>query len=140
MRAGNFVAAFALLALVLLPPHLHGVWVESLPAVRSEPPAQARRYWQELIACTGVRPKRGRGFASIQWHRVAGRQFARPDTGRDVIGLWLRPGNAVVLAGEWWDDPRLIKHEMLHVLLQTGSHEGAHFAAGRGQACGLFPG
>ena len=131
--------AFALLALLFVPPHLHGVWVETLPAVREEPPREARRYWQELIACTGVRPRKGRGFTSIQWHRVEGRQFVRPDTGRQVIGLWLRPGNAVVLAGDWWDDERLIKHELLHVLLQNGSHEPRHFSAERGEACGLFP-
>jgi len=134
------VVAVVLLALLFVPPHLHGVWVESLPAVRTEPPAEARRYWQELIACTRVRPKRGRGFDSIQWHLVAGRQFVRPDNGRDVIGLWLRPGNAVVLAADWWDEERLIKHELLHVLLQSGSHEGRHFSAEGGEACGLFAG
>ena len=139
MLSRNVVVSGALLALLFIPPHLHGVWVETLPAVRTDPPAEARRYWQELITCTGVRPRRGRGFASIQWHRVAGRQFVRPDNGRDVIGLWLRPGNAVVLAGAWWDDERLIKHELLHVLLQSGSHEVRHFSAARGQACGLFP-
>ncbi len=130
----------ALLALLFVPPHLHGVWVETLPAARTDPPAEARRYWRELLACTHVRPKRGRGFESIQWHRVAGRQFVRPDTGRDVIGLWLRPGNAVVLAADWWDDERLIKHEMLHVLLQSGSHDTRHYSTERGEACGLFPG
>ena len=128
-----------LLSVVSAPPQLHGVWMETLPAVRSDPPAGARRYWREVTACTQVRPRRGRGFESIQWHRVSGRQFQRPDTGRQVIGLWLRPGNAVVLAGDWWDDERLIKHELMHVLLQSGSHESRHYTVARGEACGLFP-
>lgn len=136
----SIILAVALLALLVDPPRLHGVWMESLPAVRAEPPAAALRHWRELVACTGLRPKRGRGFSTIQWHRVEGRRFIRPDNRREVIGLWLREGNAVVLAGEWWDDGRLIRHELLHVLLQSGAHEHPNFAEARGIKCGLFPG
>jgi hypothetical protein len=45
----------------------------------------------------------------------------------------------VVLSSAWYADERLIKHEMLHVLLQRGSHDDPHFQAAGGMECGLYP-
>lgn len=137
----RYVFSLAVVAgLAFVPPRLHGSWTDPLPdALRTDAPPAARQFWRELVACTGIRPQRGRGFGSITWYRVHGRQFTRPDNGRSVIGLWIRPGNAVVLSSAWYEDERLIKHEMLHVLLQRGSHDDPHFQAAGGMECGLYP-
>lgn len=120
-------------------PRLHGIRIGALPeATAIDPPPGALRAWRELVACTGLPVRRGRGFDAIRWFRVEGTSFVRPDDGRRVIGLWIRSDNAVILAGGRLDDDRLLKHELLHALLQQGGHDARAFA--RSGRCGFYRG
>ena len=75
------------------------------------PPAHYRAIWDSAQACTG---KRG-NFDRIVWYRMPGNNFPYKDG--SAIASWTRP-HAITIAVEWQTTDWVVKHEMIHDLLQ----------------------
>ena len=96
---------------------------EPLPptAERFAPPAVYARWWAMTEACSG----RSGDLASILWYSVPSPQFMHD--GQEAVGLWESRSNQIVLAKMYIDRGDVVRHEMLHALLRTGSHPRAQF-------------
>jgi hypothetical protein len=88
-------------------------------AQRYRPPARYATFWKTLEGCA----RRKGDFSSITW-------FKAPVVfvdGVDYQAYWFRKWNRVVLRSDKVDDDVLIKHEMMHALVQTSDHPLAFF-------------
>jgi hypothetical protein len=93
----------------------------SLPegAVEIVPPGVYARWWQLTQVCSG----RSRDMSSVRWYSISGASFT--SNGQEDAGLWL--GNRIVLAGDEIYDGPVVRHEMLHALLETAAHPRVAF-------------
>jgi hypothetical protein len=55
----------------------------------------------------------------VEWYVIPGDVFATPEGPR---WGWWEPPHTIYIAAAHWLDERLVEHEMLHDLLQTGGH------------------
>lgn len=92
-------------------------------AARLEPPAPYRLWWALAEQCSGVAAP----FESVAWYHVPGAE-ALTIEGRTYHGIWYATGNRIVLAGGAVHRATLVRHEMLHALLQTGGHPAEQFS------------
>ncbi len=79
-------------------------------------PATYATWWAELEQCA----HRSANLERIRFWKVKGEEFACPN-GPTCAGRWQSPHH-VYIAERWIDNPSLVKHEMLHDLLNTGEH------------------
>lgn len=79
-----------------------------------------RPLWQEIEACSGVRGD----FDAVRFY-LAPNGIKRD--GEWAGGLWDQNGNKIYLTPPYKDDPRTIKHEEMHALLQTRDHPPQYF-------------
>ena len=82
------------------------------------PPAVYREWWALTEACSGLQGD----FTRIAWFRVPGAESIPLADGTLVNGRWDRVSNRIVLAEESERFGDLVRHEMLHALLQGGGH------------------
>jgi hypothetical protein len=91
-------------------------FVPPADAVPFTPPDSLYAAWWQLDeACSGL---------SGDWHRIT--WFTVPDTAiatpkGDFWGVWLAP-HSIYLVATHTADSALVRHEMLHDLLQRGDH------------------
>jgi hypothetical protein len=89
-------------------------------AERFTPPAVYRQWWTLTEACSGLHGS----FDAVRWYVLPNASTLELDDGTVVNAAWEARGNRIILAEEW--DGRyagdLVRHEMLHALLQAGSH------------------
>ena len=115
----------AFLALAALPVVMscNDATAPRLPAgsVRMQPLAVYDMWWQQTRQCAG---RRG-SLDAITWYEVPGAESIPTEIG-NVQGMWL-PGNRIVIAGKSVRHGPLVRHEMLHALLQTTGHPRADF-------------
>lgn len=92
-----------------------------------DPPAAFAEWWVEMESCSGIRGS----FGSVRWFDVQ-HSFDAPN-GEHEAGWWHAPYD-VYLASDYETNaaywPRLVKHEMLHVLTQSGRHSPLFAACG----------
>lgn len=88
-----------------------------------EPPEAYRAWFEATEACSA----RAGSFEAIQWFAVPGRDFACP-SGR-CVGRW-EPGQRIYLAESWLDHEMVVRHEMLHALLDRSGHPNPPFGEG----------
>lgn len=82
-----------------------------------------QEWWAKTEACSG---RRG-DMASVAFYAVDAPAGAIR-LGKDVAhGWWVRGGNRVYLPANALADEWLVRHEMLHALLQRGSHPTRQF-------------
>lgn len=81
------------------------------------PPAVYREWWALTEACSGLQGE----FTRIAWFRVPGAESIPLGDGTLVNGYW-DVSNRIVLAGRSEQFGDLVRHEMLHALLQSRSH------------------
>jgi hypothetical protein len=99
---------------------------EPLPAGATifRPPPAYLAWWAETEACSG---RTGR-VEEIVWYVVPGAaEFMTPD-GVEV-GRWSRntAGTRIVLAGDYQSHELVVRHEMLHALLDREDHPALYF-------------
>lgn len=75
------------------------------------PPAWYANAWREIARCAGADTS---GYARLRFRAVPGHEF-RCGIKR-CAGIAL-PGRVIIIAGEWRDAERVVRHEMLHQLL-----------------------
>ena len=79
------------------------------------PPPRYTVWWQRVETCAEITAPLDR----VEWYEVPGDQFATP--GGPRWGWW-EPPHSIFIATTHLSDERLVEHEMLHELLQTGAH------------------
>ncbi|HTL58235.1 MAG TPA: hypothetical protein VL361_21290 [Candidatus Limnocylindrales bacterium] len=90
-------------------------------AERFAPPAVYARWWSMTEACSG----HSGDLRVVQWYRVPGMGFLHE--GQEVTGFWGSRTNRIVLADEAIDEGSVVRHEMLHALLQKAGHPRSQF-------------
>ena len=88
-------------------------------AEEMDPPPVYARWWRLTEACSG----HSRGMETVRWYRTPGLTFRLHN--QVYSGVWI--GNRIVIAGDEVYDGRVVRHEMLHALLETGGHPRAQF-------------
>jgi hypothetical protein len=107
---------------------------------RISPPRLARLAWDDVIRCTGIVPLGGKDFESIRWVRIPGPGFQWPGLGSQALGVWMSQENQVLIAETRVDDPAVLKHELLHALLQGRAGRGhRHPDFQPHNHCGIYP-
>jgi hypothetical protein len=87
------------------------------------PPAY--REWHQLTQqCSGLSDD----FSAIQFYVVPGVDTFPTEAGPKV-GLWQREAgvNRIVIAGNYAEHEMVVRHEMLHALLQREGHPASYF-------------
>lgn len=81
---------------------------------------ELRTLWNEVEACSGLVGD----FDAVRWY-LAPNGIKR--NGVWVNALWREDGNKIFLTPPFKADPRTIKHEEMHALLQTPGHPAYYF-------------
>jgi len=104
----------------------------SLPegAVLIEASAEYRDWWASTEACSG----RTGDFEQITWYMVPDVMTMTTGIG-EKVGLWVRHDGrtAIVVAGAYVNNELVVRHEMLHDLLEREGHPDEYFV----NRCGL---
>lgn len=67
-------------------------------------------------------------LAAVRWYYVPGFDpFPAPGISQPVLGYWHGSDNRIVLLQYVPNPPALIRHEMLHALLQRADHPTLYF-------------
>ena len=96
-------------------------------AVLTPPPPQYRVWWEVVESCSGLT----RDFDAVRWYRVPIGQGLTVD-GQSAAGAWFAAENSIAIGDGWKMVGSLVRHEILHAILQTGSHPEEYFR----NACG----
>lgn len=91
-------------------------------AVPLELPPPYRLWWAIAEQCSGVTAP----FESVRWYHVPEAQAVEMN-GETHQGFWFAEGNRIVLAGGSVLRGPLVRHEMLHALLNVSGHPATQF-------------
>jgi hypothetical protein len=98
----------------------------SIPANAAlfSPPREYETWWERTEACSELHGDLRR----IEWFSIPQAQEFRTDDGPKV-GLWIHSGSGVriVLAGAYTENELVVRHEMLHALLDREGHPPEYF-------------
>jgi hypothetical protein len=100
---------------------------DPLPANAQSISAPAEEYlgwWAATEACSGIEGR----FAEVSWYIVPGALTIDTPEGPKV-GMWSHSseGVRIVLAGAYADNELVVRHEMLHALLDRTGHPKEYF-------------
>ena len=84
-------------------------------------PPLFRGWWEVVESCSG----RTGAFEAVDWYSTASGTLS--SRGENAVGVWFPDGNRIVVARSWMDHGPLVRHEMLHAILQSGSHPAEFF-------------
>ena len=90
-------------------------------AVAFTPPPRYRIWWDVVESCSG----RKASYDAVGWFRVPGYHLAVK--GEPAAGVWFASSNRIAVADGWRHEGSLVRHEMLHAILGTGSHPREYF-------------
>ena len=85
------------------------------------PPPQFRVWWEVVEACSGRRAP----FDAVSWFQVPVGELAI--RGETAAGAWFVFGNRIAIVNTWLTGGGLVRHEMLHAILETGDHPKEYF-------------
>jgi hypothetical protein len=86
-------------------------------------PAVYREWWAKTEVCSGLVGD----FARVQWQVVPGHSFTCSSGA--CAGHW-EPGHEIFIAGDWTQNEMVVRHEMLHDLLNRSGHPDPPFGVG----------
>jgi hypothetical protein len=84
------------------------------------PPSVYREWWAKTEACSGLRGD----FDRVKWSVVPGHSF--PCASGRCAGHW-EPRHEVFIAEQWLMNEMVVRHEMLHDLLDRAGHPAPPF-------------
>jgi hypothetical protein len=90
---------------------------------RVEPPAVYREWWDKTEACSGL----SGNFDRVEWLVVPGYSF--DCASGECAGHWQR-GHQIYIAEDWLMNEMVVRHEILHDLLNVGGHPDPPFGEG----------
>jgi len=81
-------------------------------------------WWQSTEACSGLTGN----FARVEWYQVPNVSTFQSRAGT-VVGLWENSAgrNRITIAGDYLDNELVVRHEMLHALLDRAGHPQEYF-------------
>jgi hypothetical protein len=79
-------------------------------------------WYAEVEACVGVTGN----FDLVRWYSVPGERWWDPEFEQYAIGTWRSPHD-IYLASTRLEDKNLVKHEIVHDLLQGGLRDDPRF-------------
>lgn len=87
-------------------------------------------WWARTEQCSGI----SGDFSNLRFYQVPGAATFSSAVGT-VVGLWTEDGreNRITLAGDYLDNELVVRHEMLHALLEREGHPPEYFVT----RCGL---
>jgi hypothetical protein len=93
-------------------------------AVRLDTPAVYHDWSQKTQSCSGL----AADLSTVQFYIVPGVETFPTEDGQKV-GLWMKDGgsNRIVIAGNYANHEMVVRHEMLHALLQRQGHPADYF-------------
>ncbi len=100
-----------------------GCGFEPLGASTWAPPATYETWWQRTQECSG----RTGDFSAVKWFVVRGKTFECPSG--TCVARW-EPGQRIYIASDYVNHELVVRHEMLHALLDRPGHPNPPFAAG----------
>lgn len=83
------------------------------------PPVEFRTWWEVVESCSG----RTARFDNVRWFRADDLMIR----GELALGAWFRTGNRIALLGSRSFPPAIVRHEMLHAILQDSDHPAEFF-------------
>jgi hypothetical protein len=89
-------------------------------------PAEYQTWWAATEACSGLSGQLNR----IEWFVVPdAHTFDTPEGAK--VGLWTHSsaGVRIIIAGDYADNELVVRHEMLHALLDREGHPQEYFQA-----------
>lgn len=86
------------------------------------PPAVYRDWWAKTEACSGL----SGDFDRVRWSVVAGNSF--PCGSGRCAGHW-EPGHHIYISADWTENEMVVRHEMLHDLINRGTHPDPPFGS-----------
>jgi hypothetical protein len=93
---------------------------EPINARPLDPPSIYLEWWDEVERCTGVEAR----FDRINWFETD--EIIDRDLGSSHPGVW-QPPHSIFIAHRHLYGRSIVKHEMIHDLLQTGDHSDPLF-------------
>ncbi len=101
-------------------------------AVPFATPQLFRAWWQVVEECS----EKSRPLDAVRFYQVERGELAI--RGETAAGAWFVSGNRIVLVSWASREGALVRHEMLHAILETGSHPAEYFRGKCGDevACG----
>ena len=127
-RSGIFLSLAVAVAAAACGTEPTAVQVEGAQTMAA--PERYRSWWSATEQCSGL----SGDFSTLEFYQVPGvSTFASPVG--TVVGLWNRAGseNRITLAGNYLDNELVVRHEMLHALLEREGHPVEYFVT----RCGL---
>ena len=93
-------------------------------AVPMTAPPVYRQWWVDTEGCSGL----AGNYARVQWYVVPGATSFMTGDG-EKVGLWSSSseGVRIVVAGEYREHELVVRHEMLHALLDREGHPSEFF-------------
>jgi hypothetical protein len=88
-----------------------------------DPPAVYREWWARTEACSGL----SGDFDRVRWQVVPGYSFSCASGA--CAGHW-EPGHEIFIAADWTQSEMVVRHEMLHDLLNRSGHPDPPFGIG----------
>jgi hypothetical protein len=88
-----------------------------------DPPPLYREWWAKTEVCSGLKGN----FDRVRWSVVEGRSFSC--SSGQCAGHW-RTDHQIFLASDWVMDEMVVRHEMLHDLLNRTGHPDPPFGEG----------
>jgi hypothetical protein len=92
-------------------------------SARLDPPAEFLAWWSKTEQCSGLHAN----FARVQWYVVPGDSFSCP--GGRCVGHW-EDDHTIYIAEDWLDNEMVVRHEMLHDLIDRPGHPDPPFGDG----------
>ena len=93
-------------------------------AVQISPPTVYQDWAQRTRSCSGLEGD----LSTVQFYVIPGVQTFSTKDG-EKVGLWSREGRTdrIVIAGNYENHEMVVRHEMLHALLQREGHPSGYF-------------
>ena len=85
-------------------------------------PAIYTQWWSAVEQCSGLTGS----LSAVTFYVVPGNSVNDGRDG-DVSGYWSKASNRIVLAGAYTNNGPLVRHEMLHALIQGVGHPALYF-------------
>ena len=82
-----------------------------------------QQWWEKTVACSGKQGK----MTDVAFYAVDAPSGAIELNGEMAHAWWVREGNRIYLPASALGEEWLVRHEMLHALLQRGSHPASVF-------------
>lgn len=93
-------------------------------AVEMTAPALYQQWWGKTEGCSQLAGQ----YHNVRWYVVPNARTFQSEFG-ETVALWrkMNGGNIIILSGQYQNDEMVVRHEMLHALLEKDGHPPQYF-------------